>query len=284
MGAVAALAVTVVTTGGGMTSFMTAYFGRDTRHAGANARIMKDEGFSAVVLPCSEERMRFDAAGVRDIVQAAKDAGLETYVSPWGVGGVFGGEGIGTTPKATWTWLEAAIECDPDGIYWDEPHGHDAQKLLAFLSLAAPPRMKQMLYWNPDKLLRPPPPAVLSQMVSVGMDLYDGSVDNASTVNVLAANARIEAHLWIKGFSVKAGDEGTTAALIGQATIRVPRVGVWGWRGSEAIGCLRCERPDVFWNEVTTAIRACQAGQPSGAQGAGAPAAVPCELPPGTNL
>ncbi len=238
-----------------MTAFMCAYFGRDTRHAGSDVRTMKGEGFSAVVLPCSEERMRFDAAGVRDIVQAAKEAGIETYVSPWGVGGVFGGEGIGTTPGAAWTWLEAAIECDPDGIYWDEPHGSEAQKLLTFLSLAVPPRMKQMLYWNPDRLLRPPPPAVLSQMVSVGMDLYDGSMDNASTVNVLAANARIEAHLWVRGFSVNAGNEAATASLIRQAAMRVPRVGIWGWRGSEAMGCLRCERPEVFWAEATAAIQ-----------------------------
>ncbi len=242
-----------------MTAFGCAYFGRDPRHAPADIADMRSEGFTWVVLPCSEERMRFDAAGVRDIVQAAKDAGLETYVSPWGVGTIFGGEGVGTTPKAAWTWLEAAIGCDPHGIYWDEPKGREAARLLPFLVAAVSDRFKQALYWNPDRLTLLPE-VILPSLTTVGMDVYDGSMDNASTVNVIAATHGIEAHVWVRGFGVKAGDEAATAALIGQAAMRVPRVGVWGWQSSMAMGCLRCERPEVFWAEVTATIQRARRG------------------------
>src|SRR5918994_336236 len=60
-------------------------------------------------------------------IAAPKRHGLATRIAPWGVGGIFGGEGMveaGRTPQETLAWwLSSAHELQPDAMLWDEPQG-----------------------------------------------------------------------------------------------------------------------------------------------------------------
>lgn len=102
-----------------------------------------------VVHTFSETDLFFHKAAVRAIGEASRRAGLELWVDPWGIGGVFGGESFSKflldhpddwqvlsngrrVPAACLNrpvfrdfvheWLLAAEEMGAQVIFWDEPH------------------------------------------------------------------------------------------------------------------------------------------------------------------
>ena len=106
-------------------------------------------GCTYVLHTFSEEDMRFYRESVREMVQDTRRAGLEVYVDPWGVGGIFAGEAFSdflVQHPETWQvraddmrvpaacpnnaqfraymreWLDAAAELAPDVVFWDDPH------------------------------------------------------------------------------------------------------------------------------------------------------------------
>lgn len=106
-------------------------------------------GCTYVVHTLSEEDVRHYAGSVRAMVEATRAAGLEAWVDPWGVGGLFAGEAASTfltehpeawqvsaqgervpaacpnhpaTQRLLDAWLDAALAVKPDGIFWDDPH------------------------------------------------------------------------------------------------------------------------------------------------------------------
>lgn len=134
--------------------FGTSYFGnRMLRHVKTDMRELADQGFNYVLLTFSEFDLQFHRENMADMVRVAREAGLEVHLSPWGVGNVFGGEPYSnfvtrhydnacqvlddgrTVPLACpnapafrdfmLEWLEAAISCEPDAVFWDEPHFHE---------------------------------------------------------------------------------------------------------------------------------------------------------------
>ena len=106
-------------------------------------------GCSYVLHTFSENDLRFFRGSLQEMVELTHRAGLEAYLDPWGVGGLFGGEafsdfllqhpdcwqvkGNGTLvpmacPRAASfqaflrEWVDAAIDLGADVIFWDEPH------------------------------------------------------------------------------------------------------------------------------------------------------------------
>jgi hypothetical protein len=106
-------------------------------------------GCTFVLHTFSEHDLEFYPEAIKEMVRLSKDAGLEVYVDPWGVGGVFGGEAYSrfllNHPEA-WQmtadgvpvpmacpnspalhalmarWTEAAAALGADVLFWDEPH------------------------------------------------------------------------------------------------------------------------------------------------------------------
>ncbi len=128
----------------------TSYFGvRDLRHVEDDLDRFSDEGLNAVLHTYSERDQLFYEETMADIVAASNERGFTTYVNPWGVGKVFGGEAlsqfIGKHPEARQRlatgarehaacfnnpdfrafmreWTESAVGLNPDIVFWDEPH------------------------------------------------------------------------------------------------------------------------------------------------------------------
>ena len=100
--------------------------------------------------------MRYDRTGAAAVIAAARRQGLTTRISPWGVGGLFGGEGIaefGREPRETLAWwLTCAHELQPDAMFWDEPHGEPGLRVMieAMTSMVIPGGA-QYLYINPER-------------------------------------------------------------------------------------------------------------------------------------
>jgi len=128
------------------------YFGnRILKHVEEDMKELKEIGFDVIVHTFSENDHKFYFRTMKDIVKLTKDLGMEVWIDPWGVGGIFGGEAfsnflienpsewqITNRGKAVGSacfnspkfreymkrWLEAAVETGADAVFWDEPHFH----------------------------------------------------------------------------------------------------------------------------------------------------------------
>jgi hypothetical protein len=127
---------------------------RNLRHVRKDLEDMVAHNCNFVVHTFSETDLSFYTRTMKDIVQASKDLGLEVYIDPWGVGGVFGGEGLSrfigenlddrqiqikgkSAPAACMNssnfrsfmklWTETAAETGADIAFWDEPHFYMAE-------------------------------------------------------------------------------------------------------------------------------------------------------------
>lgn len=126
------------------------YFGvRNPKRALEDIKDMKNHHCSFVVHTFSENDLYYYRDTLAEITALTKKEGLETYLDPWGVGSIFGGEAFsqfanlnletrqvqsdGNSPPASCpnhpmlkeylkSWIDAAAECEPDYIFWDEPH------------------------------------------------------------------------------------------------------------------------------------------------------------------
>lgn len=130
--------------------FGASYFGvRDVRHVTDDLNRFANEGLNAVLHTFSERDQTFYEETMADIVEESNERGFTTYVNPWAVGKVFGGEAFSEflaknpdSRQQTVTgerqhgacindpaframmreWTETAVSFDPDYIFWDEPH------------------------------------------------------------------------------------------------------------------------------------------------------------------
>ena len=126
------------------------YFGnRYPAHARTDLRAMAAAGVSYVVHVMSEADVRWNPRTIAQIVAIGHEEGIESWLDPWGVGGVFGGEAasyaVGEYPNACqrdahgsplpalcplrpefrWLmeyWLDAAVASGASLCLWDEPH------------------------------------------------------------------------------------------------------------------------------------------------------------------
>lgn len=126
------------------------YFGnRYARHYAEDLKELLRVPFEYVIHTFSENDFAYNRGSVRKMVEMTRKAGLEVYVDPWGVGRVFGGEAesdfvarypsecqVSTSGRRVaaacpnrpgfrdfmLTWIDAAVDLEPDIFFWDEPH------------------------------------------------------------------------------------------------------------------------------------------------------------------
>jgi hypothetical protein len=127
-----------------------AYFGnRYLDHARADFGEIAAMGASYVVHAASEADLRWNPGTMRDLVAAGREAGLTAWLTPWALGGMFGGEAssyaVMEHPEACQRdnlgqhlpalcprqpifrqlmidWLDMAAESAAAICQWDEPH------------------------------------------------------------------------------------------------------------------------------------------------------------------
>jgi hypothetical protein len=127
-----------------------AYFGnRYLHHARADLAEIASAGATYVVHAMSEADLRWNTGTMRDIVAAGKEISLDSWMTPWALGGVFGGEApsyaVMEHPEACQRddrdnhlpalcprhptfrqlltdWLDAVAQSGASICQWDEPH------------------------------------------------------------------------------------------------------------------------------------------------------------------
>lgn len=126
------------------------YFGnRYPEHAERDLQAIKATGSSIVDHVMSEEDLRWYRGSLKKHIEMSHELGLEAWLCPWALGGVFGGEAASYAvmehPDACQrdsrqralpylcfnqkpfrdlliSWLDAAVDCGADVVTWDEPH------------------------------------------------------------------------------------------------------------------------------------------------------------------
>jgi hypothetical protein len=129
-----------------------AYFHpRDPRHAERDLDDMVEHGCTFMVYCFSETDMAYYNQATEKILRMSHDRGLEVYLDPWGLGGMYGGETFSrfvaehlgarqtlsqgqSVPAACPNqpefrdfqdqWIRRAAEMGTDVVFWDEPHFH----------------------------------------------------------------------------------------------------------------------------------------------------------------
>ena len=187
-------------------TFGCAYWGRDASVAERNLASLSELGFSWIVIPVSTERMRYDRAGAAAVIAVAKRHGLTTRIALWGVGGIFGGEGIveaGHSSMATLAWwLSSAQELEPDAMFWDEPHGALGLRAMAKAMTSLPiPGAAQYLYINPDRSDWPELPATTS-LAGIGIDAYRSPAVAIARLSDVRQRYGLPVHVWVRSFGL----------------------------------------------------------------------------------
>jgi hypothetical protein len=112
-------------------------------------REMAEHGCTYVVHCFTETDLAYYRGTMRAIVEATHEAGLEAWLDPWGLVGIFSGETLSRFPldhPETWQvlsdgrrvghacpnhpatraflreWIDACAEAGGDVLFWDEPH------------------------------------------------------------------------------------------------------------------------------------------------------------------
>jgi hypothetical protein len=239
-------------------TFGCAYWGRDAKVADRDFAALPGLGFSWVVIPVSTERMRYDRAGAAAVIAAAKRHRLATRIAPWGVGGIFGGEGIveaGRSPSATLAWwLSSAHELRPDAMFWDEPHGPLALRAMTkAMTTLAIPGAAQYLYINPDRSDWPVLPATAS-LAGIAIDAYRAPAVAIARLPKVQERYGIPVHVWVRNFGLARKQTSRPANdLDALLDAGVTDIGVWGFP-SAGCSCLDNAEPQRAWDGITETI------------------------------
>jgi hypothetical protein len=125
------------------------YFGnRYPQHAREDMAALADAGVDDVVLVMSESDLRWNPGTMAQLVEIAREAGLDPWLTAWAIGGVFGGEtasyAVGEFPEACQrdnagahvpalcprqepfrqvmrAWMDTAVATGVRTVQWDEP-------------------------------------------------------------------------------------------------------------------------------------------------------------------
>lgn len=126
------------------------YFGnRILWHVAEDMKMVRENNCNFVVHTFSEEDMEFYKDTMKEIIEISHREGLEVYIDPWAVGGIFGGESYSkfiaehldvrqisrsgdSLPAAClnnerflefmFKWIDVAYQIGADIFFWDEPH------------------------------------------------------------------------------------------------------------------------------------------------------------------
>ena len=241
-----------------MPTFGCAYWGRDAVVADRDFASLSALGFSWVVIPISTERMRYDRAGAAAVIAAAKRHSLATRIAPWGVGGIFGGEGIveaGRAPGATLAWwLASAHEVKPDAMFWDEPHGPLALRTMTeAMTTLDVPGAAQYLYINPERSTWPVLPAT-HPLAGIGIDAYQSPQVALARLPTVRQQYRLPVHVWVRNFGLSRSQTLRPAQdLAALLDAGVSDIGVWGFP-SAGCACLDNAEPQRAWEAIVETI------------------------------
>lgn len=84
-----------------------------------------------------------------------------------------------------------------------------------------------------------------------GLELEPFVAEQSDRVLEVCEHAGKEGHIWVPAFKLPLGKEYELAVAMQIAThLGIRRIAAWGFRGSEAMSSVSCDRPDLVWEII----------------------------------
>lgn len=230
-------------------------------HARQDFLEIRDAGFDSVLLPITEQDMLHSIGNFAALRAEAAILGLRAIASPWGLGGIFGGEGVSSKSYDVdqvaalalfQTWVRAVGRAGFSAVHLDEPR---PISLLPHL-LDAVRGMMTLVTLTSEALDE----ATVADLQAIPCD-YLGvsnyfpnsvSLEDARTATYNRADKLVEACgyglIWAQGFGLARGREElihTTLSAAHHAGVR--NFGFWSYRAAAATSEIAAKDPHLAW-------------------------------------
>ncbi|MDN5275852.1 MAG: hypothetical protein JWN33_501 [Candidatus Saccharibacteria bacterium] len=231
---------------------------------------MKEAGFTNVILCVTESDIDNSARQeyLRIVKSLLDEQGIEVWADPWGVGSVFGGEGIShfknSGEKSCYCnpnldvlikqWIETVQSLEIDTIFWDEPemkcddHRDDELKFIErYTAVASELNFNNVVCLTANRKKHDQFELVAS-MPNVAEIAVDPYYPNAfeviaeadrlayitewvETVQDVAERNDKRSHVWVQNFNIPLGRESIVREHIDICRHHLADVAIWGFRG-----------------------------------------------------
>ena len=224
-----------------------------------------ERNFDTVLFAVCEQTWQYNLNGVKEMRQHAESAGLDTWVGPWGLCNMFGGEAVSTykcdDEGALFLELwkqdvanigfktifldEPRIDCDPDVVFeWFE-----RQRMTTMPEIKLTTTLSDDLYDDmTDEHIQELP------VDSLGISCYHWTHDVGKIVERTTRWTRRlvnlrprDNHVWVQNFDLPAGTEWVPVLTKALARLEgVTDFAHWSFRGSRSVSAKAC----VNWKQV----------------------------------
>lgn len=241
-----------------------AYLGNDRETPIEDFARIKHIGFDVVVLPVSEEHIAFQSQRVRELVKIAHFFDLDAWLSPWGLLGVFGGEGITAykdecpyscaSDRVMESFINLAVTSKVDGIHWDEPRNKCCNVdnfLDMWMYVGKENNLDAHVYinsqlWVPESYTYR---ETMAGSASTWTDVYNEEKD----LERFSDNVGVGG-VWVRGFRVGADEVDTHISRLKFCLQSgIDFVGIWAYNGGAQYSIL--ESHPSYWLRVEEVLR-----------------------------
>ena len=263
--------------------FGISYFGnRDPLHVQRDLEEIARAGLNYVVHTFSEEDLRFHRRVMQEIIQQSHRLGLEVWLDPWGVAGIFGGEAFSDflvrhpevkrqstrgLRRLMDRWIQTAQDLGTDVVFLDEPHfrTESPHALIEWASKRVKKRgMKCALCLYPREKMNWESVAQIETIDIIGTDPYWRSFRRrlrpfvrywADRMVELAQKNHKESQLWIQSFRIPKGrkEEVIQAIQIARAS-GIQNIAIWSYDCGRLIDHLQSGEPREIWQRIATEL------------------------------
>lgn len=200
---------------------------------------------------CVEDRhVSWRQGNVHDAIDTLHAAGVDVWLDPWGVGGLFVGETYGRTDSRAWAdWITFTNSTDADGVLIDEPRSvelvrRDLPDLSKPLTYAIQP--EHLGSWDV-------PPSLLT--VSTYHHGPNDWAANASRLTDWQHTLPKGAGVWVQTWNIPEGQEHQPAEMIRYWRACGRDINVWSYGGTATTSSIRSVNHADVWRHVLDAIR-----------------------------
>lgn len=243
-------------------------------HAVCDFAEIKNKGFDTVLLCMTEQDFVHSPGAMRALRVTAEATGLYVWVGPWGLAGIFGGEGVTSVRyeddpvkalRLYGQWAEAAAEAGFQTVFLDEPRPFSLFPHLT--EIAASYGMGVTTSLTTDTF------DSLTDHEVRDLNVYSLGLSNYFPANMAFEEVRsliykrvgrlvrlrpADHHVWIQGFGLGEGDIGyLTPAIIATWTLDTDakHLGFWSFRACEATSSIAHSKAEHIWYRVHEWIR-----------------------------
>lgn len=224
-------------------------------------------GFDTVLLCIPEQDMRHSMGSVGELRHLAGAVGLDVWAGPWGLGNIFGGEGVTTTPyryqrqgalRLYSEWVAKVRDVGFSTVFLDEPRPFILYQYLADQAIEAGMNVTTSLLSDTFDTLSDEEVTELD-CSSLGVSNYfpfpETSISDAwyttrDRVDRLTSLRGDDQHLWVQGFGL--GGNPSLPGVVARAarSMGEENFGFWSFRGCQALPSIAHSDPLDVWKRV----------------------------------